>query len=70
MNTRDSDSSDNNIQLYLHIAVERTHGGYERVTPGLNRGRRGGTEDEERTDQTTRGGQRTCHRTSADLSIN
>ena len=42
MNTRDSDSSDDNIQLELHIAVERTHGGYERVTPGLNRGPRGG----------------------------
>ena len=42
MNTRDSDSSDDNIQLELDIAVERTHGGYERVTPGLNRGPRGG----------------------------
>ena len=42
MNTRDFDSSDDNIQLYRQITEKRTHGGYERVTPGLNGGRRGG----------------------------
>jgi hypothetical protein len=34
MNRRDSDSSDDNIQLHRHIAEGRTHGGYERVTAG------------------------------------